>query len=65
MYRMKFIVDQLPKTKKDCPFSELRELNEDTIYKFGYACKMDNKQCNLEREKYLITCVSCRWLKIG
>lgn len=62
---MKFIVDQLPKTKGACPFSEIRELDDDMIYKYGYSCKMDNKQCNLEIKEYPITCVSCRWLKIG
>ena len=63
---MKFIVDQLPNTKGACPFSELRELYGDTIYKPGmYVCKMDNKQCNFEIKEYPITCVSCRWLKLN
>ena len=37
---MKFIVDQLPKTKKTCPFSEIRELDDDIIYKYGYYEKI-------------------------
>lgn len=62
---MKFIVDQLPKTRGACPFSKLRELHGDMIYNAEvYVCKIDNKWCNLDIEERPITCVSCRWLKI-
>lgn len=57
MNRMKFIVNQMPKNKKDCPFSE------PSIVKLKYVCKMDKKQCNLD-EGYPVICMSCRWLKI-
>ena len=55
---MKFIVNQMPKTKRDCPFSE-----PSIVKLLKYICKMDKKQCNLD-EEHPITCVSCRWLKV-
>lgn len=56
---MKYIVDRLPKTKKDCDNSEWKSYPQKTG---RYICKRDGKACNLD-EKYLITCTSCRWLK--
>lgn len=54
---MKYIVDRLPKTKKDCDHSEfIKETG-------GYICKKDRKNYNLD-EDYPITCTSCRWLKV-
>jgi len=54
---MKFIVNQMPKTKRDCPFSE-----PSMVKLLKYICKMDKKLCNLD-EDHPITCMSCRWLK--
>lgn len=54
---MKFIVNRLPESKKECPFSEPGKV------KLEYVCKMDKKRCNLDKD-YPITCMSCRWLKV-
>lgn len=55
---MKLIVNQMPKTKRECPFSERHH-----DPKCGYVCKMDGKMCTLG-EDHPVICVSCRWLKI-
>ena len=54
---MKFIVNQMPKNRMECPFSERYIVN------LEFVCKMDKKQCNLD-EDHPGTCVSCRWLKV-
>jgi len=54
---MKFIVNQMPKNRMECPFSELYTIN------LKFVCKMDKKQCNLD-EDHPVTCTSCRWLKV-
>ena len=60
---MKYIVDRLPKTKRDCDYSEWQPYPS-FIEKTGrYICRKDGKTCNLD-EEYPITCTSCRWLKV-
>ena len=54
---MKYIVDNLPKTKEDCDQSEWNRRQRD------YICKRDGKICNLD-EGHPITSTSCRWLKV-
>ena len=52
---MKYIVDELPKTKKDCDCSKWGP--------YLYICKRDGKNCNLD-EDHPVTCISCQWLKV-
>lgn len=48
---MKFIVDKLPKSSKECFFAE-RHFNSPFIREPEYyLCKKCNKECNLTAEK--------------
>ena len=61
---MKYIVDSLPKTQKDCEYSEWEPYPPFIEKKTGrYICKKDGKNCDLD-EDHPITCTSCRWLKV-
>ena len=61
---MKFIANQMPKSKKECPFSKYEQPKNGIKYSSDYyKCKLDKKVCNLD-EDHPITCMQCRWLKV-
>lgn len=60
---MKYIVDELPKTKEDCDCSEWEPYPPFIEETGRYICKKDRKNCNLD-EDHPVTCTSCRWLKV-
>ena len=53
---MKLIVDKMPNRKQNCVFCEPH------YDKMIFICKIDNKNCNLQKDSY-IQCTSCKWLK--
>ena len=59
---MKYLVDRLPETQKDCNNSEWKPYPPFIEAPGRYICKIDKKNCNLD-EDHSGTCVSCRWLK--
>ena len=53
---MKFIVDEMPKSEKECPFSDWTPYPP-IIEKTGdYICNHDRKVCNISGSE-------CRWMK--
>lgn len=60
---MKYIVDKLPKTQKDCDNSEWKPYPPFIEETGRYICKKDGKNCDLY-ENNPVTCKSCRWLKV-
>jgi len=53
---MKFIVDKMPETEKECPFSEWHPYPPIMEEAGAWYCKHDNKMCNL--------CgTECKWMK--
>ena len=53
---MKFIVDKMPETGKECSFSEWHPYPPIIERTGDWYCKRDNKMCNL--------CgAECRWMK--
>ena len=53
---MKFIVDYVPKNKKDCPF--YKDQGKDV----GWKCDLDHKCCELKEHEWIAP-LECRWLK--
>lgn len=54
---MKIIVDRLPKSEKDCPYSRYVT---GALIKDYYQCLMDRKKCNLFDDYFRR---KCRWLR--
>ena len=53
---MKFIVDKMPETGEECPFSEWHPYPPIMEEVGAWYCKHDDKKCNL--------CgTECRWMK--
>lgn len=55
---MKIIVDRLPESEKDCPYS--RYATGANIKENYYQCLMDRKKCNLFDDYFRR---KCRWLQ--
>ena len=53
---MKFIVDEMPKDKTECPFSDWAPYPPIMEKAGEYICEKDRKICNLCKTE-------CRWLK--
>lgn len=47
---MKYIVDELPKTQKDCDSSEWKPYPPFIEEAGKYICKKDGKNCNLDED---------------
>ena len=57
---MKFIVDVLPKTKGECPYSKWKPYPPFIEEIGAYYCEFDKEVCNLKEDG---DCSTCRWLR--
>lgn len=62
---MKFIVDEIPKSKSECPFSEWKPYPPIMKETGHYVCKINYKHCDLgETEcnllKAIVRCKDCK-----